>query len=102
MQGCVHATAVTDSSSLLCKVECKALLHKALGHRKNKKTTTKKRQLYKAQRQQIEALQREALGRKEDGEGGEALATTHHLPDPEGHQGVETQLDCNSCHVLLI
>lgn len=57
---------------------------------------------YKVWRQQIETLQWEALGKKEAGERGEALATAHHLPDPEGHQGTEAQLDCNCCHVFLI
>lgn len=61
-----------------------------------------KTQLYEVWRQQTEALQREALGKKEDGEGEEAPATAHHLPDPEGHQGIEAQLDCNCCHVFLI
>lgn len=62
----------------------------------------KKPQFYKVWRQQIQTLQREARGKKEIGEGGEALATAHHLPDPEGHQETEAQIDCNCCHVFLI
>lgn len=80
-----------DSSSLLRKVECQAPLHKALGRKGNTPIL-----------QQIETLQRETLGKKEAGEGGEALATAHHLPDPKGQQRTEAQLDCNCCHVFLI